>query len=159
MLHNGIFLSLMDPWYFINSKIFRMKFVSFFPPSSISSFGYLYYLWLWILNCHNGLDYWWHWWNFYQLRLRKCWNFFSCSIVAFLLIQSVWTIICKLPSESRGVGDICIEGAVVMYPGTIVMPRKPVRGNQKSQWQYGGEQQNKNGRLTQVQMARQIVVG
>ena len=129
MLHNGIFLSLMYPWYFINSKIFHMKFVSFFSPPSISSFGYLYYLWLWILNCHNGLDYWWHWWNFYQLRLRKCWNFFSCSIVAFLLIQSVWTIICKLPSESRGVGDICIEGAVVMYPGTIVMPRKPVRGS------------------------------
>ena len=101
------FFSLIDPLYFTNSNIFHMKFVSlvFFSPS-ISSFGYLYYLWLWILNCHNGLDYWWHWWNFYQLHLRKCWNFFSSSIVAFLWIQSVWTIICKLPSESRGVGDM-----------------------------------------------------
>ena len=135
MLHNGIFLSLMYPWYFINSKIFHMKFVSFFSPPSISSFGYLYYLWLWILNCHNGLDYWWHWWNFYQLCFKKCWNFFSRSIVAFLWIQSVWTIICKLPSESRGVGDMYRTGCRhVSRSSKEESSRIRMEGELKSKW-------------------------
>ena len=112
-----LFCFIMEFFYHLSTRCILLIQISstwnlchcFFPPS-ISSFSYLYYLWLWILSCHNGLDYWWHWWNFYQLHLRKCWNFFSCSNVAFLWIQSVWTIICKLPSESRGVGDMYRTG-------------------------------------------------